>query len=363
MDILGIPGGSSTPVAGPAGPAGPVGPVGPAGPPGQNGVAAFNFRQTYSAIATYNATPSPTDLVTFNGSGFTCNTNNTTGIAPAIAITSMTATYNAGVYTIAVVVGAGCTVSAVGQLIPINGASNTGTGGSGIVNGNFTVSSFTDSQHFSFQVTASSGAIGTIGTSQAWLTNSSNWTQFVAQGAPGPTGPTGPAGATGATGPTGPTGPAGPTGPTGPAGPGGIGNVVGRIGSQQSYTGTTTQTVIEQAKIPANTLTSNSEINVKVYFTYTASAAVTLSVLFAGQTCVATTQTTTAGWNFELDICCDSAGTSVVCYPSSNSYSQTGAGPVRFAINPAIDNWVQFAVTLSSANNQAAVERFSVKVV
>jgi hypothetical protein len=79
------------------------------------------------------------------------------------SITSMTPTYNSttGVWTIAVV-AAGSNVGAVGDFINISGATNTGTGGAALVNGNFVVTAYTSATNFSFQITASSGAIGTI---------------------------------------------------------------------------------------------------------------------------------------------------------------------------------------------------------
>lgn len=77
------------------------------------------------------------------------------------SITSMTATFSNGVYTIAVV-AAGSNVGAVGDFINISGATNTGTGGAALVNGNFVVTAYTSATSFSFQVTAASGAIGTI---------------------------------------------------------------------------------------------------------------------------------------------------------------------------------------------------------
>jgi hypothetical protein len=89
-----------------------------------------------------------------------------------VTITSMTPTFSNGVYTIAVVAAAASNVGAVGDAINISGATNSGTGGNSLVNGNFVVTAFTDNEHFSFQVTAASGAIGTIaGTperSRAW---------------------------------------------------------------------------------------------------------------------------------------------------------------------------------------------------
>ena len=83
-----------------------------------------------------------------------------------ISITSQTATYAGGVYTVAVVTAAATPYGAVGDVINISGATNTGTGGAGLVNGSKVITSFTDNQHFSYQVTAPSGAIGTIGGTQ-----------------------------------------------------------------------------------------------------------------------------------------------------------------------------------------------------
>lgn len=83
-----------------------------------------------------------------------------------VSITSQTASFANGVYTIAVVAAAASNVGAVGDYINISGATNSGTGGNGLVNGNFTVTSFTDSQHFSYQVTAPTGAIATIAGTQ-----------------------------------------------------------------------------------------------------------------------------------------------------------------------------------------------------
>lgn len=83
-----------------------------------------------------------------------------------VSITSQTATFANGVYTIAVVTAAASLVGAVGDYINISGATNTGTGGNALVNGSFTVTSFTDNEHFSYQVTAPAGAIGTIAGTQ-----------------------------------------------------------------------------------------------------------------------------------------------------------------------------------------------------
>lgn len=83
-----------------------------------------------------------------------------------VSITSQTATFAGGVWTVAVVTAAASLVGAVGDSINISGATNTGTGGNAIVNGNQIVTAFTDNQHFSYQVTAVAGAIGTIAGTQ-----------------------------------------------------------------------------------------------------------------------------------------------------------------------------------------------------
>jgi hypothetical protein len=82
------------------------------------------------------------------------------------SITSQTATFSNGVWTVAVVTAAASPVAGVGDLINISGATNTGTGGASLVNGNQVVTAFTDNQHFSYQVTAPAGAIGTIAGTQ-----------------------------------------------------------------------------------------------------------------------------------------------------------------------------------------------------
>lgn len=83
-----------------------------------------------------------------------------------VSITSQTATFANGVWTIAVVTAAASLVGAVGDSINISGATNSGTGGNSLVNGNQVVTAFTDNQHFSYQVTAVAGAIGTIAGTQ-----------------------------------------------------------------------------------------------------------------------------------------------------------------------------------------------------
>lgn len=83
-----------------------------------------------------------------------------------VSITSQTASFASGVWTVAVVTAAASLVGAVGDSINISGATNSGTGGASLVNGNQIVTSFTDNQHFSYQVTAPAGAIGTIAGTQ-----------------------------------------------------------------------------------------------------------------------------------------------------------------------------------------------------
>ena len=78
------------------------------------------------------------------------------------AISSMTwSSTNGG--QVAVVMSVASPVGAVGDSINISGATNSGTGGAGVVNGNFTVSAFTDNEHFTFLLPAASGVVGTIG--------------------------------------------------------------------------------------------------------------------------------------------------------------------------------------------------------
>ena len=75
-----------------------------------------------------------------------------------VNVTSITSSYSNGVYTFAVVAAAATLVGAVGDLINVSGVTGTGAAS---VNGNQIVTAYTDSQHFSFQVTAASGAIAT----------------------------------------------------------------------------------------------------------------------------------------------------------------------------------------------------------
>lgn len=78
------------------------------------------------------------------------------------AVTSLTwSNTNGG--QVAVVMTAASLVGAVGDVITISGATNTGTGGAAVVNGTFTVNTFTDNQHFTFLLPAAAGVVGTIG--------------------------------------------------------------------------------------------------------------------------------------------------------------------------------------------------------
>lgn len=78
------------------------------------------------------------------------------------AVTSMTPVDSGGVCTIAIVMTVPSLVGGVGDAINISGAVNGGTGTNSQVNGNFIVTAFTDSSHFSIQVVAVAGAIASI---------------------------------------------------------------------------------------------------------------------------------------------------------------------------------------------------------
>jgi len=75
-----------------------------------------------------------------------------------VSVTSVTSSYSNGVYTFAVVAAAATPVGAVGDFVTLAGVTGTGAN---YVNGTHIVTSFTDNQHFSFQVTAPSGSIAT----------------------------------------------------------------------------------------------------------------------------------------------------------------------------------------------------------
>lgn len=77
------------------------------------------------------------------------------------SITSMTWSATNGGQAV-VVAGVATPVGAVGDIVNISGATNSGTGGAGLVNGNFTVTSFTDNEHFTIAMPGTSTTIGTI---------------------------------------------------------------------------------------------------------------------------------------------------------------------------------------------------------
>lgn len=83
-----------------------------------------------------------------------------------VSVSSLTASWSSttNLFTMTVVCGAASNVGAVGDTINISGVTNTGTGGAAFINGNWTVTAFTDNEHFQFQIPGtSSGQIGTIG--------------------------------------------------------------------------------------------------------------------------------------------------------------------------------------------------------
>lgn len=85
--------------------------------------------------------------------------------AATVSVTSMTATFSSvlGGETVVIVCAAASDVQAIGDAVNISGATNAGTGGNSIVNGNFIVTAFTDNQNFSiFIPTADTGVITTI---------------------------------------------------------------------------------------------------------------------------------------------------------------------------------------------------------
>lgn len=74
------------------------------------------------------------------------------------ALTSITSSYSNGVYTFVVVAAEATPVAGVGDFINVSGVTSTGAS---LVNGTQVVTSFTDNEHFSFQIAAASGAIAT----------------------------------------------------------------------------------------------------------------------------------------------------------------------------------------------------------
>lgn len=76
------------------------------------------------------------------------------------AVTSMTWS-SAGGGRIAVVMTA-ASVYGLGDEVNVSGATNTGTGGNTVVNGNFIIDTYTDTTHFTLAAPAAAGVYGTI---------------------------------------------------------------------------------------------------------------------------------------------------------------------------------------------------------
>lgn len=74
------------------------------------------------------------------------------------SVSSLTSSFANGVYTFAVVMASASPVAGVGDFINISGVTSTGAS---LVNGNQLITSFTDNEHFSFQITAATGTIAT----------------------------------------------------------------------------------------------------------------------------------------------------------------------------------------------------------
>lgn len=84
------------------------------------------------------------------------------------AIQSMTWSPTNGGQVAVVMVGA--VTFGLGATVVISGATNSGTAGDAAVNGAFVVDTWTDQTHFTFLLTATAGAIGTIGGSPVVVT-------------------------------------------------------------------------------------------------------------------------------------------------------------------------------------------------
>jgi hypothetical protein len=78
------------------------------------------------------------------------------------AVTSMVWAPTADGQTTVVMTSSSSTVTAVGDTVTVSGATNTGTGGDAVVNGQFTVAAFTDPAHFILAMPAAS-VFATIG--------------------------------------------------------------------------------------------------------------------------------------------------------------------------------------------------------
>jgi hypothetical protein len=102
-------------------------------------------------------------------------------------ITSMTwSATNGG--QIAVVLPSSSTVAQIGQGASVSGATNGGSGGNGLVNGNFSVNTVTDSQHFTIYAPATSGQVSGISVGSAVL-GLGPWMPTIAESCSGTPGP------------------------------------------------------------------------------------------------------------------------------------------------------------------------------
>jgi hypothetical protein len=80
---------------------------------------------------------------------------------PTYALSTITwANTNGGRLT--VVASVATPVAAVGDDVNISGATNSGTGSTGVINTNFVVDTFTDNEHFTLAAPAAAGVFGTI---------------------------------------------------------------------------------------------------------------------------------------------------------------------------------------------------------
>jgi hypothetical protein len=86
------------------------------------------------------------------------------------SLTSITSSYSSttGLYTMVVVAAEATPVAGVGDSINVSGVTGTGAA---LVNGDQTITAFTDNEHFTFQVAAASGAIATGALSGTLLLN------------------------------------------------------------------------------------------------------------------------------------------------------------------------------------------------
>ena len=76
------------------------------------------------------------------------------------ALTSFIDSYAANLHTISIVMAVAATnVQGVGDWINLSGVTNTGTGGTAAVNGNFQITQWTDNQHFQIQIAGAAALI------------------------------------------------------------------------------------------------------------------------------------------------------------------------------------------------------------